>query len=92
MVGTYAQVLLFYVVRLLLLVLHAVHSTPFFIVEDTAWYIFNMVTLLQYRSENSPWLDDPSKEDDPDGFGQILPIIMLLLPVMAFTEQYVDSR
>ena len=73
-------------------VLRLMHSDPFFILEDTFWYIFNLYYLFQWRQDYRCDLAEIGKEDEISGFGQILPLILLLLPLMAFSEAYVDQK
>ena len=45
-----------------------------------------MVYLFKWRDWYQCNLDEPGKEDEVTGFGQILPLVLLLLPFMQFAE------
>lgn len=89
--AVYARLSYWYIRKFIYIVLKMCHSTPFFIIQDTAWYLYNCTTLFQWRIDARSSLEDPAAEGRADGFGQILPLIMLLVPVMAFSEEYISA-
>lgn len=66
-------------------------NTWFFILQVLFWYLFNIIYLFKWRSFYQCYLDEPGKEDDVTGFGQILPLVLLLLPFMQFTEAWTSD-
>ena len=73
-----------------LLVLSGTHTSIFLVIEVTGWYLYNIIGLLLWRDALKRYLDEPGKEDDVLGFGQTLPLVLLLLPLLAFVEIFVN--
>ena len=63
-----------------------IHSDWFFVAENLFWYLFNIIPLYQWRGWHQCGLDEPDKGNQVNGFGQTLPLVLLLLPLMQFTE------
>ncbi|KAI9889630.1 MAG: hypothetical protein M1814_005138 [Vezdaea aestivalis] len=59
-----------------------------FLMQILAWYLYNVSTMMLWRRDHQSDLDDARKEADISGFGQLLPLIMLVVPGIALLESF----
>ncbi|KAI9890347.1 MAG: hypothetical protein M1814_004257 [Vezdaea aestivalis] len=65
-------------------------SRRWMLAEVFCWFIVNTWGILSWRLANQEQIDDAKKEADITGFGQLLPLFLLLIPFLTLVETYLQ--
>ncbi|KAF2010043.1 hypothetical protein BU24DRAFT_414484 [Aaosphaeria arxii CBS 175.79] len=70
-----------------------VYSDAMELLTMLGWYTANLYWLIEDKKEGSRWMSDEQWTIENEyGFGQIVPLVLLVLPIMTFLEAYYGKK